>query len=85
MAETSTVVVIGGTSGIGRAMALRFAEDGYHVVVAGRDAARGNAAVGACEVAGAPRALFVQTDVADARSVEALAQAVSTRSASATS
>ncbi|RUX85740.1 SDR family oxidoreductase, partial [Mesorhizobium sp. M7D.F.Ca.US.004.01.2.1] len=77
MAETLTAVVIGGTSGIGRAIALRFAEDGYHVVVAGRDAARGNEAVGACKAAGAPRALFVQTDVAESGSVEALAQAVS--------
>ncbi|RVB64398.1 SDR family NAD(P)-dependent oxidoreductase, partial [Mesorhizobium sp. M7A.F.Ca.CA.002.03.2.1] len=47
MAETLTAVVIGGTSGIGRAIALRFAEDGYHLVVAGRDAARGDEAVGA--------------------------------------
>jgi NAD(P)-dependent dehydrogenase (short-subunit alcohol dehydrogenase family) len=77
MAETLTAVVIGGTSGIGRAIAQRFAEDGYHVVVAGRDATRGNEAVGACEAAGAARALFVQTDVAESGSVEALAQAVS--------
>ncbi|RUY95763.1 SDR family oxidoreductase, partial [Mesorhizobium sp. M7A.F.Ca.CA.001.12.2.1] len=77
MAETLTAVVIGGTSGIGRAIALRFAEDGYHLVVAGRDAARGDEAVGACAAVGAPRALFVQTDVAESGSVEALAQAVS--------
>ncbi|HEY9216295.1 MAG TPA: SDR family NAD(P)-dependent oxidoreductase, partial [Ancylobacter sp.] len=41
MAETRTVVVIGGTSGIGHAIALRFAEEGCHVAVAGRSAARG--------------------------------------------
>lgn len=76
MAETLTAVVIGGTSGIGRAIALRFAEDGYHLVVAGRDAARGDEAVGACAAVGAPRALFVQTDVSESGSVEALAQAV---------
>ncbi len=76
MADASTAVVIGGTSGIGRAIAERFAEDGYQVVVAGRDAVRGKEAAGACETAGAPRALFVQTDVADPASVEALARAV---------
>ncbi|AZV20174.1 MULTISPECIES: SDR family oxidoreductase [Mesorhizobium] len=77
MAETPTAVVIGGTSGIGRAIAQRFAEDGYHVVVSGRDATRGNEAAGSCQAAGAPRALFVQTDVADSGSVEALARIVS--------
>jgi len=77
MAETLTAVVIGGTSGIGRAIALRFAQDGYQVAVAGRDAIRGKEAASACEAAGAPRALFVQTDVAEAASVEALAKAVS--------
>ncbi|RUU11731.1 SDR family NAD(P)-dependent oxidoreductase, partial [Mesorhizobium sp. USDA-HM6] len=41
MVDASTAVVIGGTSGIGRAIALRFAEDGYQVVVAGRDTVRG--------------------------------------------
>ncbi|TIU38063.1 MAG: FAD-dependent oxidoreductase [Mesorhizobium sp.] len=77
MAETPTAVVIGGTSGIGRAIAQRFAEDGYHVVVSGRDATRGNEAAGSCQAAGAPRVLFVQTDVADSGSVEALARIVS--------
>jgi len=42
MADAMTAVVIGGTSGIGRAMAERFAADGYQVVVAGRDTARGS-------------------------------------------
>ncbi|TGP71022.1 SDR family oxidoreductase, partial [bacterium M00.F.Ca.ET.227.01.1.1] len=76
MAEALTAVIIGGTSGIGRAIALRFAEDGYQVVVAGRDSERGKETALACESGGAPRALFVQTDVGDPASVEALAQAV---------
>jgi len=76
MADAPTAVVIGGTSGIGRAIALRLAEDGYQVAVAGRDAERGREAAGACEGAGAPRALFAQTDVASPASVEALARAV---------
>lgn len=73
MADAGSVVVVGGTSGIGRAIALRFAEDGFRVVVAGRDRARGAAAARDCEAAGAPAALFVETDVGDAASVEALA------------
>ncbi|RVD41692.1 SDR family oxidoreductase, partial [Mesorhizobium sp. M4A.F.Ca.ET.020.02.1.1] len=76
MAEALTAVIIGGTSGIGRAIALRFAEDSYQVVVAGRDSERGKETALACETAGAPRALFVQTDVGNPASVEALAQAV---------
>jgi NAD(P)-dependent dehydrogenase (short-subunit alcohol dehydrogenase family) len=75
MAETRAVVVIGGTSGIGRAIALRFAEDGWQVAVAGRDQDRGAAAASACEEVGAPSARFVVTDVTDPASVEALGEA----------
>lgn len=75
MAETQAAVVIGGTSGIGRAIALRFAQDGWRVVVAGRDAARGDAVCTDCRAEGAPAALFAATDVGDAASVERLAEA----------
>ena len=75
MADARTAVVLGGTSGIGRAIALRFAEEGWQTVVAGRDHARGSAAATACEAAGAPAARFVETDVTDPASVEALADA----------
>lgn len=74
MAELRAAVVIGGTSGIGRAIALRFAEEGLRIVVAGRDGARGAEAARACEAGGAPSALFVETDVASPASVEALAR-----------
>ena len=33
MVDTRIVVVIGGTSGIGRTIAMRFAEDGWRTVV----------------------------------------------------
>ena len=79
MAETRTVVVIGGTSGIGRAMAERFAEDSANVVVAGRDKARGAEAAEACEAGGAADAQFIETDVAHPDSVEALGQSVTAR------
>ncbi|MDR0807623.1 MAG: SDR family oxidoreductase [Gemmobacter sp.] len=65
-------VVIGGTSGIGEAIALRFAEAGYHVVVAGRDGARGGAVAEACRAAGAPLAGFEQVDVGDESSLRDL-------------
>ncbi len=56
MAESRTVVVIGGTSGIGRAIAERFAADGATVVVAGRDGRRGEETAQACLKGGAPAA-----------------------------
>lgn len=76
MADVKSAVVIGGTSGIGRAIALRFAEEGYKVAVAGRDEARGADTARACEAAGSPAARFLAVDVGDAASVDALAQAV---------
>lgn len=43
MAEGRTVVVIGGTSGLGMDLAQRYAGMGRHVVISGRDAARATA------------------------------------------
>lgn len=75
MADTLSVV-IGGTSGIGRAIALRFAAEGHRVVIAGRDAARGAEVAQACRAAGASAAAFLPVDVADPAQVEALGAAV---------
>lgn len=77
MAEARTIVVIGGTSGIGRAIAIRHAENGDNVVVAGRDALRGRTTADDCAAAGAATARFIETDVGDAASIEALAQSIS--------
>lgn len=74
-AEIASAVVIGATSGIGRAIALRFAEAGAAVVVAGRDATRGAEVVAECEAKGAESAVFIAVDVGDPASVEALGRA----------
>ena len=76
MADARTAIVIGATSGIGKAIALRFAREGYAVGVAGRDAGRGEAAAQECVAAGAPAARFFATDVAEPASVEALGRVV---------
>lgn len=69
-------LIIGGTSGIGRAIALRFAAEGHRVLIAGRNAARGIAVAQACADAGAPAAAFLPVDVAEPDSLQALGQAV---------
>lgn len=40
--NSSTALITGGTSGIGRAVANKLAALGIHVIVAGRDVERGN-------------------------------------------
>jgi NAD(P)-dependent dehydrogenase (short-subunit alcohol dehydrogenase family) len=53
--ETGTVVVVGGTQGLGRELAQSYADDGRDVVVTGREQARADAA--AAEIGGAARGL----------------------------
>jgi 2-hydroxycyclohexanecarboxyl-CoA dehydrogenase len=70
MARRRTAIVTGGGSGIGRATALRLAEDGCDVVIA--DLQPAGADVAAEIAAGGGRARFVRTDVADRASLEAM-------------
>jgi NAD(P)-dependent dehydrogenase (short-subunit alcohol dehydrogenase family) len=67
-------LITGGSSGIGRACARRYAEEGADIVIADRDVARGTAAVEEIRNTSNRRAIFVEVDVAREDSVEAMAE-----------
>ena len=69
----STALITGGTSGIGRSAALSMARLGAHVVLSGRDAARGDQVVAAIRADGG-RADFVAVDLGDEDSARQLAR-----------
>jgi NAD(P)-dependent dehydrogenase (short-subunit alcohol dehydrogenase family) len=71
--EGKKALVTGATSGIGREIALQMAREGAEVVLSGRDAERGAAAVREIEEAGG-RARFVDADVAGLEEVARLAE-----------
>jgi short-subunit dehydrogenase len=71
--DAAVVVITGASSGIGRASALRFAEQGTAVVLAARRQAALQEVAEECQQRGG-RALAVPTDVTDPEAVQALAQ-----------
>jgi NAD(P)-dependent dehydrogenase (short-subunit alcohol dehydrogenase family) len=67
--ENKVAVVTGGSSGIGRATALAFAEKGAKVAIASRRATEGEETVELIKAAGG-EAIFIQTDVSQASEIE---------------
>jgi NAD(P)-dependent dehydrogenase (short-subunit alcohol dehydrogenase family) len=67
-----TALVTGATSGIGRAIALKLADDGFHVLVHGRDTERGAAVVDEI-VKNGGSAEFLAADLTDIHAIEQLA------------
>ena len=70
-------LVTGATSGIGRAVALKLADDGFYVIVHGRDESRGNATVEEIESKGG-RGRFVAADLTAPSDIAHLAADVGT-------
>jgi len=71
--QDSVAIVTGASSGIGRAAARRFAEEGARVVAADVDADGGSGTVETIRDAGG-EATFVETDVSDRADVEAMVE-----------
>jgi NAD(P)-dependent dehydrogenase (short-subunit alcohol dehydrogenase family) len=71
--DSSTALITGGTSGIGRATANKLAQLGIYVLVVGRNAERGEKTVDEIRAAGG-QAGFISSDLRDAASARAVAK-----------
>lgn len=70
---TSTALITGGTSGIGRAVANKLAQLGIHVLVVGRNRERGDKAVAEIRAVGG-KADFISSELRDASTARAVAK-----------
>ncbi len=80
MARDRVILVTGSTDGLGRRVAEKLAAPGVHLLVHGRDAARGKAVVDAVARAGGS-ARFFAADFGALREVRRLAEAIQTEHA----
>jgi NAD(P)-dependent dehydrogenase (short-subunit alcohol dehydrogenase family) len=71
--DSSTALITGGTSGIGRATANKLAQLGIHVIVVGRNVERGEKTVAEIRAAGG-EADFLLSDLRDASSAREVAR-----------
>src|SRR6201982_3583562 len=69
----TTALITGATSGIGRAAANKLAQSGVHVMVVGRNVARGKKATAEIRGAGG-KADFISSDLRDAATARAVAE-----------
>ena len=74
--EGKTALVTGSTDGLGRALALALAAQGAHVIVHGRNAARGQAVVDEITRSGRGSASFRAADFASLQAVREFADAI---------
>src|SRR6202051_2390624 len=70
---TTTALITGGTSGIGRAVANKLAQMGVHVLVVGRNVERGEKTIAEIRTAGG-QADFIASDLRDASSAREVAR-----------
>jgi NAD(P)-dependent dehydrogenase (short-subunit alcohol dehydrogenase family) len=70
---TTTALITGATSGIGRATADKLAQSGVHVMVVGRSVERGEKTIAEIRAAGG-KADFISSDLRDAASARAVAR-----------
>src|ERR1700730_15396400 len=71
--ENKTALVTGSTSNMGREVAVAFGGEGAHVIVSGRDDARGQAVVARIRAAGG-KADYVHADLGGAAGSQSLAE-----------
>src|SRR5438132_4083686 len=71
--NSSTALITGGTSGIGRAVANKLVAVGIHIIVVGRDVERGKKTVAEIRAARG-KADFISSDLRDAESARELAR-----------